>query len=157
MKRVIVILAVVGYLAISHSARGEHSGGTSGGGRQVIQVPAVGSGERLGELINACSVGRPFPGLRTKSIEIDGPPVGEVIPPVQNDQPPTPDGGNTADGSGIFSGRCIKCHEGGVTSLSSLSNLTSKTANGEMPKGGTPLTAAEQAALIAYAKEQGLK
>jgi hypothetical protein len=63
----------------------------------------------------------------------------------------------TIDGGAQFDGKCIGCHASGAMGFSSLGAVKTRIASGDMPKGGTPLTAAEQQALLTYLQAQGLQ
>lgn len=166
MMRLIWILSIVGYLALSHSARGEHSGDGAGPRRTV---PAISATQRFSELVSACQVGRPFPSLRTKEVggETGGVPLPDSAPVLTDNGGSTggsggstgggTSGGSSAGGDAVF-GKCIGCHSGGATSFTSgIAGVTSRISSGEMPQSGTPLTAEEQQSLITYLQEQGLK
>lgn len=176
MKKIVFALSVLSFLGISYSARGEHA--VDSQGRPVFQVPAISAGERINELINACSVGRPFPALRYRQLpppaqidqgglitppgpgDVGQPPAGPVAdssaPPQSSVTPPS-SGSGAGNGQAIYANRCAKCHDSGPgpNIKGNAAGVATRTADGSMPPGGPSLSPEEQSALVNFMASGG--
>lgn len=159
MKRILILVLLVGMNSFAE----DHSGGTSGGDRPIVDPNA--QLNRLNELISACSPGRPGAGAVGNGggapNQVFIPPV-TTIPPAQisgggaSDELALNDGasgGNVSNGAIIYQNRCIPCHSTNkaapaLTGSGKISKIA-QVQSDKMPKDGA-LNAAEKADLLAY-------
>jgi len=149
MMRLLLIVAVIVGLNISHLSRAEDH--QSGEGTSVPSRPgsAVNKGSKLHEYISACLAGRPSASAGVGAISLT-PPSASATSPVQAAV------AGSSSGEAVFRTNCLSCH-GGASGPPNLTVLNSTSANksiaqvqsGNMPKGKS-LTPQEKAELIKF-------
>ena len=134
MKKLYVLLLVVGFVAIAED-HGNKEGGTD---KTRTEAGAVtDKSQRLFQFISACMPGAPT------AVADQGTPLPRV-----------PDGGGSGgasvDGSAAFNSRCVTCHTtNGIALTGKNQKAIEKINDGSMPKGGS-LTPDEKAAIIKF-------